>query len=459
MTFEGKGGSTGLVGLALAVLGTACSGSSGDAIAVDDAVDPQLVGRLRGVIAQELILPIAPTPTFSPELLALGQALFFDKELSGNRDVSCATCHLPNEGGGDGRALPRGVGGVGLGPQRVAGAIVPRNSPTVLNAHLVDTLFWDGRVELRPNGTLVTPAGAALTPAMIAVFEPGLEALAAQAMFPPTSRDEMRGFAGENEIADVDDDEIAAIWEAVVARLTAIPEYVGLFADAYPGTAVDELSMAHVGNAIAAFEASAFHAVDSPFQAFLLGDDLALSNEELMGGLEFFGPIARCSQCHDGSTFTDERFHNIGMAQFGPGKGHGPLGEDDFGREGVSASPQDRYEFRTPPLLNVELTAPYGHAGQFSTLASMTGHYRNATQSLRDYSIAEHVDDPELLGTLVPNENDVLARLSNRVDDALPFDAASVTAFLRALTANSARDLSAIVPTSVPSGLSVDGSS
>ncbi|MEM6567493.1 MAG: cytochrome c peroxidase [Planctomycetota bacterium] len=447
-----------LVALA-AVLTASCSGGTLPLDAPTDdgtPADPGLVAMLREVVARELILPIAPAPTYRPELVELGQALFFDKELSGNRDVSCATCHLPSAAGGDARTLPRGVGGLGLGAARLGGAIVPRNSPSVLNAHLFDVLFWDGRVEVRQDGVLVTPAGAALDADMRAVFEPGLEALAAQAMFPPTSRHEMRGAAGENELADVDDADLVGIWSAVTARLVAFPAYVDLFAAAYPGTPTADLTMAHVGNAIAAFEATAFHRVDSPFQAFLLGDDTALSDAQVRGALEFFGPRARCSECHEGSTFTDLRFHGIGMPQLGPGKGHGPLGDDDHGLEGVTGRTQDRYRFRTPTLLNVELTAPYGHAGQFSTLESMVRHYRDVEDSLEDYRITDHVTDPELVGTQVANQAGVVAALSDRVDQRLPFDDGEMTAFMRALTAEGARDLGSIAPQSVPSGLSVD---
>lgn len=275
-------------------------------------------------------------------------------------------------------------------------------------------------------------------------------------MFPPTSRDEMRGADGENELADVDDADLDGIWSAIVARLVSFPEYVIMFGEAYPGTATGDLTMAHVGNAIAAFEANAFARTDSPFQAFLLGDDLALTNAQLRGALDFFGPVAQCSECHSGSTFTDERFHGIGMPQFGPGKGHGALGDDDFGREGFTGQPQDRYRFRTPTLLNVELTAPYGHAGQFSTLESMVAHYRDATAGLLAYDIAAHVTDPDLIGTQVPNQAAVIARISNRVDRPLPFDTDDMTAFMRALTADGARDLSAVTPSTVPSGLSID---
>ena len=144
------------------------------------------------------------------------------------------------------------------------------------------------------------------------------------------------------------------------------------------------------------------------------------------------------------------------MAQFGPGKGHGPAGRDDFGRAGVTGQTDDRYQFRTPSLLNVELGAPYGHAGQFRDLEDIVRHYRNAADSLRDYDIAAELDDASLVGTLVDNKDQVLARLDNRVAQPRNFDTQAVLAFLGALTADGARDLSDVVPQSVPSGLAFD---
>ena len=121
-----------------------------------------------------------------------------------------------------------------------------------------------------------------------------------------------------------------------------------------------------------------------------------------------------------------------------------------------TGDPRDRYEFRTPGLLNIELTAPYGHAGQFATLQDMVAHYRNTQNSLLTYNIATHVDDPALVPTLVGNTAQVLAQISPQVENPRNFDTDAIVAFLRALTADSARDLSALTPSSVPSGLSID---
>lgn len=440
----------------LGLLFTACSGDIPDLGNTADVADPADVAQLRTVLGNQGVAALPAPPVRSAALIELGRALFFDKELSGNRDMSCATCHLPSAGTADGRNLPAGVGGSGLQTARVGGATVPRHSPPTFNAHMLDSLFWDGRVERLGGGGLRTPAGAALTPAMVSVFPAGLEVLAAQAMFPPTSRSEMRGQLGESELGSIADGEFALIWDAIVTRLVSFPDYVALFSNAYPGTLVGDLNMAHVGGAIAAFEESAFFSVDSPFQEFLEGDDSALTGSAVLGALEFYAPVSHCSVCHGGSTFTDEAFHNIGMPQFGPGKGDGLGSDDDFGREQVTADSADRYDFRTPTLMNVELTAPYGHLGQFGTLRSMLEHYSDATQSLQSYQISQHVTDSALLGTQLGNQADVLANLNPLLAAPLGFDVDNMLAFMEALTAESARDLSSVAPATVPSGLTID---
>jgi len=177
------------------------------------------------------------------------------------------------------------------------------------------------------------------------------------------------------------------------------------------------------------------------------------------GGLEFFGP-AGCVGCHSGSLFTDEAFHNTGMPQLGPGTGIcptcvGPMfNGSDIGRENATGRFEDRFKFRTPSLLNVELTAPYGHAGQFASLRDMVAHYQDAENSNRQYDIQSNVSDPALVNMLVPNSDLVLATLDSRMATK-DFDVGAVVEFLRALTAKDATNLSEVVPASVPSGLPV----
>jgi len=196
------------------------------------ALDDDLLAALRaaGVTALD------PGPRPETAKVALGRALMFDKLLSGNRDISCATCHHSTLATADARSLSIGTGGVGLGSSRRLGAgrpFIPRNATEIFNrgAREWTTMFWDMRVS-GFGASFRTPAGRALP------F--GLDSLlAAQAMFPVTSRDEMRGrpgdrdvFGAPNELAAFADDDFTAIWEALMARILAIPAYVDMFARA-----------------------------------------------------------------------------------------------------------------------------------------------------------------------------------------------------------------------------------
>ncbi len=415
----------------------------------------QLVAEVRERLDTLGITPLAAAPPVSSEMFALGQALAFDKILSGNGNISCLTCHHPLLGSDDDRALSAGEGGTGLGTDRSGGPVIPRNAPPLFNLHTYETMFWDSRVEFAPDGSLVTPAGAQLTPQMEAVFDHGL--VSAQAMFPVTSREEMRGHEGDNEVADISDSDFTGIWNALMARLGAIPQYVAMFEAAYPGTSFTDMSFAHAANALAAFEIEAFESRDSDWEDFVAGDDSALKKKELKGAILFFD---NCGGCHSGNQMSDFGHHNIGLPQFGPGKGDGPGGTDDFGRERVTGNASDRYRFRTPPLFNVELTGPYGHDGQFFELRDHIAHYVDPVDSRLSYDITEQVDDCTLWGTLIDNAAAVLAGLSPGMN-AVDLDVKTnkkvkrIEAFLETLTGEGATDLSALIPATVPSGLPV----
>lgn len=391
-------------------------------------------------------------PEVRPELVALGQALAFDKILSGNRDVSCMTCHHPVLGSDDDLSLSIGVGGSGLGEARTHpdGAFIPRSAPPLFNLHAMSTMFWDGRVHAR-DGRIETPAGEAITDQMRATFEFG--AVSAQAMFPVTSREEMRGEVGSSEVGDLADDDLSGQWRALMARLGDIPQYVQMFETAYPATDFDDMTFAHAANAIAGFEIAGFEAGQSPWDALLRGDDSALAADELRGAASFLGQ-ADCWRCHRGDALSDLRFHNTGLAQFGPGQGHGD-GRDDWGRAGITGQAPDTYAFRTPPLRNVAVTGPWGHAGQFTELEAFVQHYVNPAQSLRQYSAAEQGVDPALAATQLDTTDAIVDRLSplvrqanvggGQVDD--------LVAFLHALTDPASLETETLVPASVPSGL------
>jgi cytochrome c peroxidase len=416
----------------------------------------ELARHVRALAAERGITPMPARPPVRDELAQLGRMLMFDRILSGNRDISCMTCHHPTLGSGDGRSLAIGQGATGLGPTRVhpEGEFIPRNAPPFFNLHLLKNLFWDGRVAVDAAGRLHTPAGDRITPAMTAVFEFG--PLSAIGLFPVLSREEMRAAPGDNELADIPDSDMADVWAALMQRLGAIDRYRELFEAAYPGTRFDDMSFAHASNAMAGFMLDAFVFDNTPWDRFLAGADPALTRDQLEGAFNFLN--APCAQCHNGPGFSDDDFHNVALAQFGPGHGNGPSGRDDFGRMNVTGDPDDIYRFRSTMLRNVELTGPYGHAGEFSDLFLFIDHYSQSADKLRAYAAAD-VPDPVLRSSLLEdNKEQIIATRDFRI---LPvaFDAEftrEVTAFMLALTDDRARKLSSVTPSHVPSGLPVD---
>jgi cytochrome c peroxidase len=412
-----------------------------------------LVQQVRALAAHRGIVPLPPAPLVRPALVRLGRELAFDKILSGNRNIACMTCHLPAFATGDGRSMPIGTGGIGFGPSRVqaAGVIIPRNSPPLFNLHALPALFWDGRVSVDASGHYHTPAGAQLTPEMTRALEFG--AASAQGLFPVLSRAEMRGVSG-NELAELPDSNDGAIWRALMRRLSRIPRYRQLFREAYPDKRFDQLNFAHATNAIAGFLESKLIFDQSPWDRFLAGDDKALTLDQLRGAENFLS--LKCSICHNGSTFSDNQFHDVALAQFGPGEGVLPNVHDDFGRFNVTANPSDVYRFRTTPLRNVELTGPYGHAGEFKILRDFIAHYSESDVKLRTYDPRQI--DPILFGTIVDNLDAVLAARDTLLVGVVIPDSTidRLTTYMSALTDPRARDLKHLVPEHVPSGLPFD---
>lgn len=367
------------------VVTTACqsenaAGPGAPVSSTDRPTSPSIAAVVRQLAAARGIVALDAPPPVRPALAELGQMLVFDKELSGNRDISCMTCHLPALATGDGRSLSIGQGATGLGSDRVHpdGAFIPRNAPPLFNLHALKSLFWDGRVTMDQAGRFHTPAGSQVTPEMARVFEFG--PVSALGLFPVLSREEMRAHAG-NELAAIPDQERPAVWRALMRRLGSIPRYRSLFERAYPGTPFERMSFAHASNAIAGFFLRDLAMIDSPWDRFLSGNDKALTEPQLEGAKTFMS--IRCSLCHNGPAFTDNLFHNVAVAQIGPGQGDGPGGNDDFGRERVTGLASDRYRFRTTPLRNVAATGPFGHDGAISNLREFIPTTANPTSSSR----------------------------------------------------------------------------
>lgn len=395
-----------------------------------------------------------PAPV-RPALANLGLALAFDKILSGNRDISCMTCHLPSLGTGDFRSLSIGQGATGLEATRIhpQGLFIPRNAPPLFNLFAMEPLFWDGRIFQDEQGTFHTPAGLAITPAMHGVFEFGTMSILP--LFPVLSREEMRAFGDGNELAVISDNDQDKVWRALMKRLGGIAEYRKMFEKAYPGQRLDRMTFAHASNAIAGFFISRFSFNNSPWDRVLAGNDDAMTPVQLQGAKNFMS--ARCSVCHNGAALTDNKFHNVAVAQFGPGQGDGPSLRDDFGRMRVTGNAAERYAFRTPALRNVELTAPYGHNGAFFDLREFVAHYSESDVKLRDFDITKL--ESILQATVLPTLNEILATRDPLLEGVVFPDQVidEVTEFMKALTDPAARNLQGTVPGRVPSGLRVDG--
>jgi len=447
------GSDTGAVG-SLTAAANQNNGTAG--VVVQSEVD----ALLRTSMAQAGVVASQAPPTPDANKVALGRVLMFDKILSGNKDIACATCHVPSLGTGDDLSVSIGTGGVGVGQSRVLGAgrsLVPRNAPPLFNLFGVETLFWDGRVH-GSNGSFETPAGASL-PA-------GLDsALAAQAMFPVTVRSEMRGDSGDfavdsqvNELALLADTDWQGQWDGIMDRLRAIPGYVGLFQAAYPDVATNDLDFEHAANAIAAFETDQFGTFDSPFDEYLRGDDSALSAQQKTGALLFYGR-ARCSTCHTGSLLSDFQFHNIAAPQVGPGVS--PDQPLDLGRFGETGQQEDRFRFRTPILRNVARTGPWTHSGAYTSLTNIVTHYRNPAAQLRNYDAGQLRGDFQSLVSVQEQLNaGILDNLDPTLAQQLPLsaqDVADIVAFLESLSDTTAVSRANDVPDTVPSGLPVNG--
>ena len=333
----------------------------------------------------------------------LGRLLFYDPILSGEKDVSCATCHHPDFGYGDGRDLPIGVGGRGLGPSRFDGVnddigIVGRNAPTVINT------AFNG---IDPNGNF-NPNNAPM------FWDNRANSLEEQALGPPHSFEEMRGHAFAEDVT----------LDSLVARLQANDEYRDLFRRAFDGP--NPITSDNMATAIADFERSIL-ATNSPFDRFVRGDNNAMTQQEKTGLIAFVD--AGCDACHSGPMFSDYALHALGVPEH-------PL------RDAPDAGANGTYRFRTPTLRNLDFTGPYFHNGIAGTLAEVMQHYlisQEAAQQGGSPSFNPNV--PELSPALAAQ-----TLQQSQVDD--------IIAFMGALNDP---DFDRDVPNRVPSGLQVGG--
>lgn len=351
-----------------------------------------------GALPQTVIAP-ADNPT-TPEKAALGKLLFYDPVLSGNKDVSCATCHHPDFGYTDGLDLPIGVGGSGLGTNRrfgqdalhPAGAIphTRRNAPTLLN------VAFNG-IDTRG---IYDPATAPM------FFDLRAKSLEAQSLMPIVTFEEMRGhvFTEANAL------------DSVVARLRGIPAYQSAFGSIFGGT--NAVTAQNLGKAMAAYERTLL-ANNAPFDRYRRGDPSAMNEAQKRGMVLFIQN--GCNGCHNGPMFSDYKTHVLGVV--------------DNEKRNTDKGQRDTYAFRTPTLRNIALTAPYMHSGKQKSLAEVLTFYNS-------------VKDGEQLNpnVAVSQLDSLLRQRASRSNDLIEF--------LNALTDNS---FEKAVPTSVPSGLAVGG--
>lgn len=375
--------------------------------------------RLRGYITKFNVKTLDPLPSRNRPLYDLGFALFMSNALSGNNNISCRDCHHPAARTVDALPLGLGEGASGINTAETkriqgTGTILARNTPALFNLHGIDILFWDGRVSFdRGTKTFSTPVP--LLPEVAAAMS---SALSAQAIFPLVNHAEMRGKPGTNAIADARDENAA--WDLLVKKILGIPQFKALAEKAFPD---QPINIGHFGEAMAEFQRFAFAFSRTPYDEYLMGDVNALTSIQKTGMDVFFGR-GKCGECHNGAQLSNFEFHNIAVAQIGPGVADG----DDKGR--------GDYAFRVPPLRNVGVTAPYMHDGAFRSLEEVVEHYDSIMKSIYEFSfvndwsnysenIADHDHDTDLVR---------LETLSKKITFHLRLDEAekaALTEFLR----------------------------
>ncbi|MFO7804922.1 MAG: cytochrome c peroxidase [Paracoccaceae bacterium] len=417
--------------------------------------------------AQDLPDPVTDADYLEIDLQAarLGQLLFYDPILSGNRNVACATCHHPSLGTADGLSLSFGDGGVGLGavrradPENLPEQRVPRNAPALFNlgAHDFTVMFHDGRLEADPDqpGGIRTPLDAD----MVAGFD---NVLSAQTMFPVLSRDEMAGGHRENEIGRAVRQGLitgeGGAWSLISERVAGVPEYLDAFRATYPHIQTGEdIAFTDISNAIAAFMAHEWRSDTALFDAVLRGE--AVMTGRAAEGLDLFYGDAGCATCHAGPFLTDHGFHAMGAPQIGPGKA--ATFEDhqrDEGRFRVTGDPADLYAFRTPSLRNVALTAPYGHAGAHLSLSQFLAEHGQPDALQFDRAqvlLPDPLDEDFAIMEDAAQWAAIADAVTVRPGPLTDSQIAALVAFLDTLTDPVAQTGRLGIPDSVPSGLPV----
>ncbi|SHK60794.1 cytochrome c peroxidase [Shimia gijangensis] len=313
------------------------------------------------------------------ELVLVGKTLFESRLLSLAEDIACASCHLDQFGSADGLPIAIGTEGTGVGAQRVVngGDIVPRNTLPFWGRGGVgfNVFFWDGKVD-SSSGKVKSQFGD---------HTPSHDPLVVAVHLPPVEVGEMVIDLDETKILQTESLSSADSLYTLIAERIEKDEEISLALAKAKEIEKDQIVFRDIAEAIAAFIRFNFRVKPTRFHEFVFGNT-HLTDLEQKGGLLFYGR-GGCSQCHNGPYFSDLEFHPVAFPQVGFGKnGFGV----DYGRFNVTLSENDKYTFRTPPLLNVTKTAPYSHSGSTFQLSE---------------AIRAHIDPLALIDTKTMSAN------------------------------------------------------
>tara|TARA_B100000925_G_scaffold291835_1_gene281791 strand:- start:5637 stop:6884 length:1248 start_codon:yes stop_codon:yes gene_type:complete len=311
-------------------------------------------------------------------LYEIGKRLFADKKLSLTNEISCKSCHQQGFGGSEPLPLSLGTGASGEGPDRFEhnGEVLARNTPSLIGrGQFMFRMFWDGRVTFHPRELhFITPIEGLNGdyPEYFEIVDAlGESALAAQALFPITSPEEMAG----KENAHLGHKEI---WEIIEKKIFDQATYTNEFNKVIKG---QKLNIGHIAKALSDFITVEFQVKRTKFDRYVDGDTTALSLNEKKGFV-LFNEQGLCFRCHNGPGMTNQTFHNILVAPIGPGK---KATKQDFGLEHFTGNEAHRYRFLVPGLRGIRHSAPYFHNGSAINLDAVVDHYNKPINELNNY--------------------------------------------------------------------------
>ncbi len=330
-----------------------------------DAPLRQLIERHQ---LQALPKPAPPMANITTAQAQLGMQLFFSHALGKQPATHCATCHHPTTGGSDHLALSMGVDAAStealLSPHslNVFTHAIPRNAPTTFNSSVWQHyLLHSGYIE---NGC---------QPQKHTSCEPLLNAA-----IEPHQLDLRILNKAEQQY-----------WRKLYAKAFNLPI----------NTKQKLITKQHTAQALTAYmQAQTF--LNNPWFQYLKGDKQAISETAKRGALLFYRSRGEggfdCVQCHTGNSFTNEQFYNLLMPILYPQPNPDAEPVIDYGRWLVTQKTLDKFRFRTPSLLNVAETGPWGHNGAYSSLSGVVRHMLDPYQSLLNYDSSQ-IRQPHVL--------------------------------------------------------------